>query len=161
MSERIQTEVSHAEVGYIHRREAIDLLRSRIGLLAGRDRLIMKMYYDNGASATRIAALMGVSTSTVARRIKTLSKRLVAQKYQNCTRNRQRLSSEELDIARDHFIRGLSLRSIAAERDCSFYRVREIIRRIRLLTETGGERTASGKPASASVSVAAVTESVA
>jgi predicted DNA-binding protein YlxM (UPF0122 family) len=133
-------------------------VRNRITLLDGRDRLIMKMYYENGASATQIAALMGVCTSTVSRRIKTLSRRLVGHKYQNCTRNRHRLSSEELEIARDHFIRGLSLRSIASRRDCSFYRIREIVRKIKLLGEIG---RATGHTANSPPEPTGATESVA
>lgn len=148
MTRACRAEPSHEQDGYTYRREAVDAVRSRITLLEGRDRLIMKMYYENGVSATQIAALMGVSTSTVSRRIKTLSRRLVGDKYQNCTRNSHRLSSEELEIARDHFIRGLSLRSIAAEQGCSFYRIREIVRKIKLLGEIGGTRAPTANPTS-------------
>ncbi len=149
MSGKHQIDNSPQKSPYVDKRQAIEVLRSRISLLDGRDRLIMKMYYDKGASTTEIAALMRVSTSTVSRRIKTLSRRLVGHKYQNFTRNRHRLDPEEFEIARDHFIRGMSLRSIAAERDCSFYRIREILRRIKLLADCSA-KTSPAAPASQS-----------
>ena len=135
MNARIPIHAVYSNENHIARRDAIDLLRSRIDLLAGRDRLIMRMYFDNGASARRIAALLDVSASTIGRRIRTLSKRLLATGYRNCIHNNRDFTAVELQIARDHFVRGLSLRAIAAERNCSVYRIRETIRKIKLVTE--------------------------
>jgi predicted DNA-binding protein YlxM (UPF0122 family) len=135
MSVRIPIQAAQGNDGRIARRDAIDLLRNRIGLLAGKDRLIMRMYFDDGASARRIAALLNVSASTIARRIQTLSKRLLTAGHRHYINNGHNFTHAELQIAKDHFIRGMSLRSIAAQHNCSVYRIRETIRKIKLITE--------------------------
>ena len=114
-------------------RNRIDALRSRVGLLAGKDKLLMTMYLENGNSFRQIARLTGVNISTVARRIHKLAKRLTNGEYITCLRNREKFTGAELVIVKDYFLVGLTRREIAAKRNCSVYRVRKILKKVQQL----------------------------
>ena len=114
-------------------RNRIDSLRSRVGLLVGKDKLLMTMYLENGNSFRQIARLTGVNISTVARRIHKLAKRLTNGEYITCLRNREKFTGAELVIVKDYFLVGLTRREIAAKRNCSVYRVRKILKKVQRL----------------------------
>lgn len=114
-------------------RNRIDALRSRVGLLAGKDKLLMTMYLENGNSFRQIARLTGVNISTVARRIHKLAKRLTNGEYITCLRNREKFTGAELVIVKDYFLVGLTRREIAAKRNCSVYQVRKILKKVQHL----------------------------
>ena len=111
-------------------RDRIDLLRSRIHLLAGRDRLLMTMYLERGNSIRQLARLTGVNDTIIARRMRRLAKRLLDGEYIACLRNRDKFTKVEMAIAKDYFLTGLSIKTIATEHHLTYYRTRETIRRI-------------------------------
>ncbi|MFA5239415.1 MAG: hypothetical protein WC476_06880 [Phycisphaerae bacterium] len=111
-------------------RDRIDLLRSRVGLLTGKDRVLMTMYMENGNSFRQMARLSGVNEASIARRIHKVTKRLINGEYITCLRNRDRLSRDELDIAKDYFLTGLSIKKIATKRDSTYYSVRKALKKI-------------------------------
>jgi DNA-binding NarL/FixJ family response regulator len=112
-------------------REQIELLRNRLNLLEGKDRVLMTMYLENGNSIRQIARLLGVCESSIARRVCRLRKRLLDGEYIYCLRNRDKFTAEEMIIAKDYFLRGLSVRKIAIKRQLSNYSVRTSIKRIK------------------------------
>ncbi|MHC4912024.1 MAG: sigma factor-like helix-turn-helix DNA-binding protein [Planctomycetota bacterium] len=103
---------------------------SRIELLSGMDKVIMTMYLVNGNTFRQIAQLMGVNETNVSRRIRRLIRRISDGGYMTCLRNRGRFSREELDIAREYFLLGWSMKRIARERKLTFYRARKMVKRI-------------------------------
>ena len=109
------------------RRGGIDLLRRRLNLLAGTDKVLMTMYVEHENSFRQIARVCGVSESLVARRINGILSRLTDGQYIACLRNRDKLSKWQLAVAKDYFLLGLSMRQIAAKRRRSYYRVREAL----------------------------------
>ncbi len=113
-------------------RDRIELLRNRIYLLAGAERIIMTMYLENGASFRQIAKLTGVSESTVGRRIHKITKRLLDGFFIQCLRNRDRLSPAELKIAKEYFINALPMTKIAEKKNISYYNVRRAVRNIKM-----------------------------
>ena len=115
------------------RRSRMDLLRSRLGILSGRDRVLMTMYLVNGNSFRQIARLRGVSETSVARRIHRLVERLTNGEFMMCVRSRDKLSLRQMAIARDYFLTGLSRKQIAAKRGMSLYAVRKELTGIRNL----------------------------
>jgi len=117
--------------GRRQRRGRVELLQSRVELLSGMDKVIMTMYLVNGNSFRQIAQLMGVNESNVSRRICRLIKRISDGGYITCLRNRERFSQSELDIAREYFLLGWSMKRIARERAMTYYRVRGMIHRIK------------------------------
>lgn len=116
-------------------REIIELLRSRIGLLTGKDRLLMTMYLDNENSFRQMARLSGLNEATIARRIHRITHRLTNDQYVICLQERDKFTRAQLAMAKDYFIRGLSMIEIARKRNCSYYQVRKTIRKIRHITK--------------------------
>ena len=112
-------------------RAGIDLLRRRVSLLAGKDRLMMTMYLENGNTFRQIARLSGVSEANIARRIRKLTKQLIDGEYVRCLRERHRLSKTEMAVAKEYFLQDLRLKDIAVRHRCSVYRVRKILQRVR------------------------------
>ena len=111
-------------------RGQVDLLLSRLHLLEGRAKVMMKMHFEKGNSFRQMARLLGVSESSVARRIHRISSRLLDGRYIACLRNRDRLSSDQMSVAKDYFLRGLSQSKIAEKKRWSLYRVGRTIREI-------------------------------
>jgi len=112
-------------------RDQIDLLRSRLNLLNGKDKVMMTMYLENGNSFRQIARLTGVSEARIARRIRGLTKRLIDGQYIVCLRNHNKFSKAQMTIAKNYFLTGLSMREIAVKRHRSYYHVRETIEKIK------------------------------
>ncbi len=112
-------------------RDRIDLLRNRIQLLTGDDKILMTMYLENSNSFRQIAKLTGVNECTVARRIHKITKRLMDGYFILCLRNRDRLSSLELKIAKDFFVNALPMTKIAEKKKISYHCVRKAIRNIK------------------------------
>jgi predicted DNA-binding protein YlxM (UPF0122 family) len=127
---RIHSNISEGQILGELRQGGFDLVRQRIGLLDGKDKILMSMYYLDGCSFRRIARLLGVNECSVARRIRKITTRLLAGQYIRCLRNRQFFSSADLRIAKDYYVGGWTFRQIAAERVCSLYEVRRAIERI-------------------------------
>ena len=114
-------------------RDQIDLLRGRLNLLDGKDRVLMTMYVENGNSFRQIARLLGASEASIARRIRRLTKRLMGREYITCLRHRDKLTELEMAIAKDHYLMGLSIKAIAAQRRWSRYRVHQTLQEIQCL----------------------------
>ena len=112
-------------------RRRIDILRSRVKLLTGEDRVLMEMYLDNGNTFRQMAQLAGTNEVSMGRRIRRIIKRLVDGVYISCLRNRELFTTLELEIARDFFLMGLSQISITEARGCSMYRVRKTVIKVR------------------------------
>ena len=114
-------------------RDRIDLLRSRVSLLVGKDKLLMTMYLKNGNTFYQMAKLAGVNEATIARKIHRITKRLTDGEYITCLRNRDKFTRAEMNIAKDYFLMGLSIKKIAEKRHCSYYHVRETMKKIQQL----------------------------
>ena len=116
--------------------DEIDLLRSRAQILNGKDRALMKMYFEKGSSFGQMAKLAGVNEVTIARRIHKLTRRLVNGEYISFVRNRRGFNLQEQAIARDHYVMGLAQKQIAEKRNTSVYRVRKVQEKIQRLIKT-------------------------
>lgn len=127
-------------------RDEIELLRSRVSLLTGKDKLLMTMYLENHNSFRQIAQLTGVSEARIARKIHRLTKRLLGSEYILCLRHRHRFTKAEMGIARDYYLLGLSRKATAQEHHCSDYQVRKMLRRVQQLlrAEQGGQKLTHG-----------------
>lgn len=124
-------------------RDRIDLLRRRVDLLVGKDRLLMTMYLENGNSFRQMARLTGVNEASIARRIHRVIRRLINGEYITCLRNRDKFTLAEMNIAKDYFLKGLSIKKIAKRRHCSYYRVRQSLKKIQQLISVSGRDSKS------------------
>lgn len=120
-------------------RDKIELLRCRVELLTGKDKLLMQMYLENGNTFSQMAKLAGVNETTIARRIHKVIKRLIDGEYITCLRNRDKFTKAQMRIAKDYFLMGMSMKKIADKRGCSYYRVRETMIKIQRLVNITNE----------------------
>jgi len=112
-------------------RAQIDLLRSRLNHLDGKDRLLMTVYLENGNTTRQISRLTGLCRTSITRRINILTMRMLHGKYIACLRHRRKFNKHQMAIARDYFLTGLSIKKIALKRHRSRYRVTETIKKIK------------------------------
>lgn len=119
-------------------RDEIDLLRGRLNLLNGKDKVLMTMCLENGNSFRQIARLTGISDTSIARKINGLTKRLIDGQYIVCLRKCDKFTREQMAIAKDYFLTGLSMRKIAVKRHRSFYHVRETVKKIQSILKDSG-----------------------
>ena len=125
-------------------RDRMEMLRSRLCLLSGADKVLMTMYVQNGISFRQIARVRGVSETSVARRLHKIARRLADGQYIRCLRNKKRLTPEQMAIAKDFFLKGTAMSRIAARRSSSVHRVRGALRKIRdLIDDTAAQKTRS------------------
>ena len=117
-----------------HKFERIDMLRSRAGLLTGKDRLLMQMYLDKANTFRQMARLAGVNDANIARHIHKIVRRLLDGQFITCLRNRNKLTPAEIDIARDYLLTGLSIRQITRKRNVTYYAARNAMKKIQQLT---------------------------
>jgi len=129
-------------------RDRTELLARRANLLGTYDRLLLTMYLDKQLSYRQIARLTGASEARISRRINRLIKRLLEGQYLTCIRNRRRFSRTQMQIAKQYFLEGLSLRQIARKRNCSYYHVRLTVAQLRKTIEqlsTANQKAAVNK----------------
>ena len=130
--------INRVDAGMLRQQKAgtdkIDLIRNRAELLTGKDRTLVQMYLDNAGTFRQMARLAGVNEANVARRIHKLIKRLLDGQYITCLQYRDRLTQEQIEIARDYFVDGLSMREIAYRHEISYYAVRQAVKEIQRLT---------------------------
>lgn len=122
-------------------RSRVELIRGRLNLLYGTDKLLMTMYLKHGNSFRQIARIRGIGETSIARRIRKITRRLTEGLYIECLRNRNKLTDLQLAIAKDYFLMGLSMKKIAARRRLSYYRVRYTINGIRSIVTSQKRQT--------------------
>jgi DNA-binding CsgD family transcriptional regulator len=119
--------------------DRIDLLRSRAGLLRGKDGVLMQMYLNGSGTLSQMARLAGVNEANVARRIHKLVRRLLDGQYIACLRSRDKLTQEQIEMARDYFVDGLPMMEIADRHEITYYEVRKTMRKIQRLTSVSAK----------------------
>jgi len=130
------------------RRDRCELLRLRATHLAGEDQALMALYLEGGNSYSQIARLTGEYSTSVARRIRRITRRLLDETYPLCLRNRAAFTVFELAVIRDHFVRGHSCQKISRERHASYYRIRSIILTAKHLVASAASRRHPPSPGS-------------
>jgi len=122
-----------------------ELLKEKAKLLSGADKVLMLMYLDAGSSIRQLARLISVHEAKVSRKIDKLIKQLNDRRYIICLCHRDRFTRAQLRIARDYFVRGLSIRQMAEQTGCTYYRMRRTVNRITEMIDTLGRQTHKAK----------------
>ncbi|MFA5555288.1 MAG: hypothetical protein WDA68_12170 [Phycisphaerae bacterium] len=112
-------------------RNRLETYRSRLEFLNEPDRILVKMFLDNANSYRQISKLLGVSVSTVSRRIEKITNRLSSENFSDVLRSRDSLAAVHLELAKDYFVRGLTIRALSDKYKTSFYRIWKILRDIK------------------------------
>jgi predicted DNA-binding protein YlxM (UPF0122 family) len=119
--------------------DRIDLLRCRAGLLTGKDGALVQMYLNGTGTLSQMARLAGVNEANVARRVHKLVRRLLDGQYITCLRSRDKFSDKQIEMARDYFVDGLTMREIADRHKATYYEVRKTMKKIQRLTSVPGK----------------------
>jgi len=119
----------------VARRDDTDLLRRHADWLTGVDRTLLTLYLQAGCSFQQLGRLTGMNRSSVCRRIRKILRRLSDRTYLTCLASRDRFSDQEIEVLRDHLIRGLSLARIARDSGLRYYRVRAILDKAKDLSQ--------------------------
>ena len=128
--------------GTTGQRERIERVWARAHLLTKRDRALLALHVDAGNSFHQIARLLGVRPTTIARRIRKITERLIDQTYPLCVRSPECFTRRELTIIRDFFITGLTMKEISEDRNVSYYRARAAVQKAREFVSSAGALTA-------------------
>ncbi len=111
--------------------EQLNTIRNRFYLLENQDRMIMSMYLDNEMSFRQIALLLNTNQNRISRRIRKIIFELTKGKFIFCMKKKDIFTMPEIEIAKDYFLRGMSIRQIAQKKNTSFYHIREILKEVR------------------------------
>jgi hypothetical protein len=117
-----------------------ELVRLRANLLAPDERTLLEAYLKGSNSVRQIARLSGMKPSSAWRKVRRIIKRLVASAELFCLEGPCGLSVDELAIAKDHLVRGLSLWDISRARKLTYYRTRNIILKAKAVARANRER---------------------
>lgn len=104
----------------------------RIDLLSEEQRMLARMFLSNH-SYNSIARIAGVNKATVARKLKKIADGISDNNFFAALSKNNNLSAEKMEILKDHFVSGLSVKTIAQNKNVSIYLVRKIIRQMRNL----------------------------
>jgi DNA-directed RNA polymerase specialized sigma subunit len=115
--------------------DRVNVLRSRMGLLKGRDRYLMQMYLENAATYRQMARVAKVNEANVARRIHKLIRRLLDGQFIACLRASAGLTESEKEMARQYLVEGTAMKKIAKKNGVSYYAVRTLIKKIQERTK--------------------------
>lgn len=110
-----------------------ELLRRRAEFLSGQDKTVMKMYIEAGCTCRQIADIAGLNESTISRRIRKLSARLLDGDYIFCLQHRDKFNKQELSIVKDYFLNSYSLDRTAWRNRTTLYQVKKIVDRVKRL----------------------------
>jgi len=108
-------------------RSNAERIRKRAEQLSEPDRTLVRMYLDNENSFRQIAQLLGVSEATVARRVKKIVGRLGDPSIEGILNKSSKLGRRQRKIARDFFLCGLSVKTIARKYGMTYYNTRRIV----------------------------------
>jgi DNA-binding Lrp family transcriptional regulator len=125
----------------LHLRNAVESLCEKADRLAEPDRTLVRMYLENQNSFRQMAKLLGVSEVTVARRVKKIIARLNEPKADLAFSANIKLSDGHRKIAKDYFINGVAVKTIAKKYKLSFYKTRKVINELRKIKPDAKHKT--------------------
>ena len=109
------------------RRDEVDLLISRMGLLKAQDRALLEMQVKNACTYRQLSRLSGLSEEQVSRRNKGLIRRLTGHEYITIYRHKECFSETQMLVAYDRYLLGLGYRKIAGKHGLGEHPVRRIL----------------------------------
>jgi len=127
--------------GTVDMRSKADTIRKLAENLSEPDRTLVRMYLDHENSFRQMAQLLGVSEATVARRVKKIISRIGNRDIEDVLAKSSKLSRRQKKIARDYFLRGLNVKTIARKYKMTYYNTQRIINFLRKLSTQRKHKT--------------------
>jgi transposase-like protein len=123
--------INHISYGSDHRPAEIsglEKLQLRLYLLDGFERTLLELHINHNASYHRLSEITGKSQKYIARKLRSLIRRLQSEEYITILRHQGLFGPKILEIAYDRYLLGMSARSIAKKRNISRFKVGKMIR---------------------------------
>lgn len=107
-------------------------LTGRIDLLADQQKAFVRLFM-NGQKFRTMAKSAAVSEATIARRLKKIARLISSDDFITALTKTNDLSTEEMEIIKGHFVKGLSIKTIRKNTGLSRYKIKKIIMQMRNL----------------------------
>jgi predicted DNA-binding protein YlxM (UPF0122 family) len=104
----------------------------RVDILSEKQRTLVRLFM-NSHSYSSIAKIAGVNEVTVARRLKKIARHISSNNFFAALSENNNLPAEKMEILKDYFVSSLAIKTIAKNKNLSFYSVRKMIRQMRNL----------------------------
>ena len=127
--------MSHKTQQKITKNELLNLfekLVGRIDLLADQQKAFVRLFM-NGQKFRTMAKSAAVSEATIARRLKKIARLISGNDFITALTKTNDLSTDQIEIIRDHFINGTTIKAITNKTGLSRYKVNKIINQMRNL----------------------------
>ncbi|MGD0785274.1 MAG: hypothetical protein ABR969_05620 [Sedimentisphaerales bacterium] len=127
--------MSHKTQQKITKNELLNLfekLVGRIDLLADQQKAFVRLFM-NGQKFRTMAKSAAVSEATIARRLKKIARLISSDDFITALTKTNDLSTEEMEIIKGHFVKGLSIKTIGKNTGLSRYKIKKIIIQMRNL----------------------------
>lgn len=112
--------------------DIFEAFTTRVEILSA-EQVTLVRFFRNTPNYRVIAKMAGVNEATIARRLKKIARHICRDNFPAALSKNSNLTPEEMEILKDHFVNGLSIRTIAKNKNLSFYSVRKTIRQMRNL----------------------------
>jgi DNA-directed RNA polymerase specialized sigma subunit len=122
-------------------RSKVEKIRKRAEQLAEPERTLVRMFLDNANSFRQISQLLGISEASVSRRVKKIIGRLSDPSIDGVLNKGDKLGRRQRKIARDFFLRGMTVKKIAHKYGMTYYNTRRIINLLRKLSTQRKNKT--------------------
>ena len=127
--------MSHKTQQKITKNELLNLfekLVGRIDLLADQQKAFVRLFMNCQKFRT-MAKSAAVSEATIARRLKKIARLISSDDFITALTKTNDLSTEEMEIIKGHFVKGLSIKTIGKNTGLSRYKIKKIIIQMRNL----------------------------
>jgi DNA invertase Pin-like site-specific DNA recombinase len=114
----------------ISKKELLNLferLSIRADMLPDEQRTFVRLFLAGGKYRP-IANSAGVNEVTIARRLKKIADRISSNNFIAALSGNNNLPPEKMEILKDRFVNGMAVKTIAQNRNISYYKVRKIIK---------------------------------
>ena len=127
--------MSHKTQQKITKNELLNLFEKsagRIDLLAEREKALVRLFM-NSQKFRIMAKSAAISEATIARRLKKIARLISSDDFITALTKTNDLSTEEMEIIKGHFVKGLSIKTIGKNTGLSRYKIKKIIIQMRNL----------------------------
>ncbi len=104
---------------------------ARVALLPAAQRALVALFLSS-RSFRILAKAADANEAAVARKLRSIAGRIINAHFLTAL-SQEKLSGKKIEVIRDHFVKGLSIKTIAQKTGLSRYRITKIIKQMRTL----------------------------
>ena len=109
--------------------DIFEAFTARVKMLSD-EQITLVRFFQNTPNYRVIAKMAGVNEATIARRLKKIARHISGNNFFAALSENDNLPAEKMEILKDYFVSGLSVKIIAQNRNVSTYLVKKIVRQM-------------------------------